>query len=159
MKKYLVHKSWWWKQQFLFLSEGLAVWRLSRNQFKPVLAETVQNYLARKLELLSSQSMYIGQQCGIWKIMGKAIFFVKGSLLTSVPVKALEAAEAGQKLQFFKYMSTIFLFGKTKFFEIFFHHNTIPVGFYWILTYIWSISLCKIAQLQESEMRPTGWTL
>ena len=35
--------------------------------------------------------------------MGKAIFFVK----------ALEAVEAGQKLQFFKYMSTIFFFGKT----------------------------------------------
>ena len=55
-------------------------------------------------------------------------------------------------------MSTIFFFGKTYFFEIFFYHNTIP-RFYWILTYIWSISLCKITQLQDSEMRPTGWTL
>ena len=36
---------------------------------------------------------------------------------------------------------------------------TLPVGFYLILTYIGSISLCKISQLQESEMRPTGWTL
>ena len=27
-----------------------------------------------------------------------------------------------------------------------------------IFTFIWSISLCKISQLQESEMRPTGWT-
>ena len=36
-----------------FLSEGLAIWRLSRNQFKPVWAET---YPARKLELLSPQN-------------------------------------------------------------------------------------------------------
>ena len=27
------------------------------------------------------------------------------------------------------------------------------------MTYIWSISLRKITQLQESEMRPTGWAL
>ena len=73
--------------------------------------------------------------------MGKAIFFGKGSSLTLVPVKALEAAEVGQKSPFFKYMSTIFLFGKTKFFEKFFHHDTIPIEFYWILTYIYSISL------------------
>ena len=59
-----------------FLSEGLAVWRLSRNQFKPVWAETVKNYPARKLELLSPRNRYICHQCGIWKIMGKAIFFV-----------------------------------------------------------------------------------
>ena len=52
-----------------------------------------------------------------------------------------------------------FLFSKTKFFYRLFYHNTIPVGFYWISTYICSISLCKIAQLQESEMRSTGWTL
>ena len=48
-----------------FLSEGLAVGRLSRNQFKPVLAETVKNYPVRKLEFLSPQSRYIGHQCGI----------------------------------------------------------------------------------------------
>ena len=72
--------------------------------------------------------------------------------------KALEAVEAKQKSPFFKYMSTTFFFGKTKLFERFFYHNTLPVGFYLILTYIWSISLCKISQLQESEMRPTGWT-
>ena len=58
----------------IFLSEGLAVWRLSRNHFKPVWAETVKNYPARKLELLTPQNRYIGHQCGIWKIMGKAIF-------------------------------------------------------------------------------------
>ena len=46
-----------------------------------------------------------------------------------------------------------------KFFESFFYYSTLPIGFYLILTYIWSISLCKISQLQESEMRPTAWTL
>ena len=46
------------KQQYLFLVEGL----LSSNQFKPVLAETVKNYPARKLELLSPKNRYI---CGI----------------------------------------------------------------------------------------------
>ena len=74
-------------------------------------------------------------------------------------MKALEVIETGQKSPFFKYMSTIFFFGKTKLFKSFFYHNTLPVGFCLILTYIWSISLCKISQLQESEMRPTGWTL
>ena len=44
-------------------------------------------------------------------------------------------------------------------FERSFYYNTKPVGFYWIITYMWSISLCQIAQLQESEMRPTSWTL
>ena len=33
--------------------------------------------------------------------MEKAIFVRKGFLLNKVPVKELEAAEAGQKLQFF----------------------------------------------------------
>ena len=60
-----------------FLSAGLAVWRLSRNQFKPVWAESVENYPSRKLELLIPHSSYIGHQCGVWKIMGKAIFFCK----------------------------------------------------------------------------------
>ena len=61
-----------------FLSECLADWRLSRSQFKPVWAETIKNYPARKLELPSPQNRYKGHQCDIWKIMGKAIFFVKG---------------------------------------------------------------------------------
>ena len=47
---------------------------LSRNQFKPVWAETVKNYPARKLEFLSPQNRYMGHQGSIWKIMGKAIF-------------------------------------------------------------------------------------
>ena len=55
-KKYLVQKSWWWKRQYIFLSEGLAVWRLSRNQFKPVWAETVKNYPPWKLEFLSPKN-------------------------------------------------------------------------------------------------------
>ena len=80
-----------------FLSEGLAVWR----------QKLLKNYSARKLELLSPQIRYIIHQCGIWKIMGKAIFFEKGYLSINVPVKVLEVVEAGQKLRFFKYMSTI----------------------------------------------------
>ena len=64
-----------------FLSEGLAVWRLSKPHFKSVWAETVKNYPARKLELICPQNKYIGYQYGIWKIMGNAIFFVKRFLL------------------------------------------------------------------------------
>ena len=79
-EKIFVQKSWWWKQQ-LFFFEGLAVWRLSRKQLKPVWAETVKNYPAQKLELLSPRNRYIGHQYGIWKIMGKAIFFVKKVLI------------------------------------------------------------------------------
>ena len=48
---------------------------------------------------------------------GQGYFFLqKGSLLIKVLVKALEAVEAGGKSPFFKYMSTIFFFGKTNFF-------------------------------------------
>ena len=112
-KNFSVQKSWWWKQQYLLLVEGLAVWRLSRNQFKPVWAETIKNYPAWKLELLSSQNRYIGHQCGIWQIMGEAIFFVKWSLLIKVLVKALDAVEDGRKSPFFKYLSIIFFYGKT----------------------------------------------
>ena len=112
------------------MSEDLAVWRLSRNPFKPVWAKTVNNYPARKLELLTPQIRYICHQCGILKIMGNAIFFVKGSWLILVPVKALETVEAGQKSLFFKYMKTIFFFCRTYFFERFLYHSTIPVGLY-----------------------------
>ena len=52
-----------------------------------------------------------------------------------------------------------FSFCQNIIFERFFYHNTIPVGFYCIFTYILHISLCKTTQLQESEMKPTGWTL
>ena len=90
---------------------------------------------------------------------GQGYLFCKRVFIDWSPVKELKAIEAGQKPPFFKYMYTIFFFGKTKFFESFFYYNTLPFGFYLILTYIWSISLCKISQLQESEMRPTGWTL
>ena len=100
--------------------EGLAVWRLSRKQFKPVWAETVENYPERKQGLLIPQNRYIGHQGGIWNLMGKAIFFVKVSLLIKVLVKALEVIEAGRKSPIFKYQLIIFFFGKTKFFERFF---------------------------------------
>ena len=90
---------------------------------------------------------------------GQGYLFCKRVFIDFSPVKALEAVEAGKKSPFFKCMSTIFFFCNTKFFERFFYQNTISVRFYWILTYIWSISLCKITQLQESEMWPTGWTL
>ena len=61
--------------------------------------------------------------------MGKAIFFVKQPSLIQILVKALEAVEDGQKSPCFKYLSIIFFFVKTKFFERFFYHNTTPVGF------------------------------
>ena len=51
---------------------------------------------------------------------GQGYIFVNGSLLIKVLVKALEAVEAGQKSPFFKYLSIIFFFVKTKFFERFF---------------------------------------
>ena len=41
------------------------------------------------------------------------LFCKRFFLLIYVPVKALEAVETGQKLPFFKYISTIFFFGKT----------------------------------------------
>ena len=47
------------------ISLGLDVWRLSRNQFQPVWAKTVENYPAQKLDLLSPQNRYIGHQGGI----------------------------------------------------------------------------------------------
>ena len=74
---------------------------------------------------------------------GQGYLFCKRVFNDLSPVKALEAVEAGQKSPFFKYMSTIFFFGKIYFFESFSWLNTLPVGFYLIWTYIWSISLCK----------------
>ena len=38
-------------------------------------------------------------------------------------------------------------------------YNTLPVGFIWILTYIWSVSSFKITQLKECDIRLTGWLL
>ena len=57
-----------------FLVEGLAVWRMSRNQFEPVWAEIVKIYSAQKLELLIPQNRYIGHQGGTWKLKGTPIF-------------------------------------------------------------------------------------
>ena len=82
----------------------------------------------------------VHRSMGHMKDNEQGFLFCKRVFIDSSLVKALEAVEAGQKSQFFKY-------------------NTQTVGFYLILTYIWYISLCKILQLQESEMRPTGWTL
>ena len=46
--------------------------------------------------------------------MGKAIFFVKGSLLIKVLVKVLEVVEAGQKNHSFSNTCQLFIFfGKT----------------------------------------------
>ena len=69
-------------------------WRNSKNQFKPVWEETVKNYPAQKLELLSPMT-------AIWKIIGKAIFFVKGYLFIQVLVKALEGVEFGGEITVF----------------------------------------------------------
>ena len=49
------------------------------------------------------------------KIVGKAIFFVKGSILIKVLVKDLEALEVGGKSPFFKYLSIIFFLAKLNF--------------------------------------------
>ena len=54
------------------MSESLVAWSISRNQFKPVWAETVENHPARKLELLSPHNR--GHQVDIWQIIGNAIF-------------------------------------------------------------------------------------
>ena len=52
--------------------------------------------------------------------MGKAIFFVKGSLLIKVLVKEIEAVEAGRNSPFFKDLSIIFFFLQNLLFEILF---------------------------------------
>ena len=71
----------------------------------------------------------------------------------------LEAVEAGQKIAIFQIHVNYFLFWQ----NLIFWKILLPQHYTcWIVlvfTYIWSISLFKIAQLQESEMRPTGWTL
>ena len=48
---------------------------------------------------------------------GQGYFLAKGSILNKVIVKAREAIEVGRKLPFFKYLSIVFFFGKTNFFE------------------------------------------
>ena len=78
--------------------------------------------------------------------MDKAIFLVKGSILIKVLVKALETVEVGGKLPFL--FLFIFSLAKLNLFKDSF--NT---------TMYLSNSLSKINQLQESEMKPTDWTL
>ena len=61
----------------------------------------------------------------------------------------------------FKHWKELKLGGRGELFffnQKFLLYITISVLFIWIWTYIWSVSLCKITQLQESEMRRTGWT-
>ena len=65
------------------------------------------------LKLLSPQKRYRDHQGGIWKIMGKAIFFVKGPILIKILVNALDALEVVWKSPLFKYLSIIFFFSKT----------------------------------------------
>ena len=82
------------KTTIFFLVEGLPVLRLSRNQPEPVRKETVKNSSAPKTG-------------DILKIMGKAIFFVKGGGLIKILVKALEVLEAlevGGGTPSFKYL-------------------------------------------------------
>ena len=74
-----------------------------------------QKFVKITLELLSSKVRYICHQGGIWKIMGKAIFLVKGPSLIQIIVKALEAIQVRGKSPFFKYLSMIVLFCKAFF--------------------------------------------
>ena len=151
----MVQKSWWWKQKYLFLSKVLAVPRPSRNQIKPVWAETVKKYSTRKLELLSPHNWYIGHQWGIWKIMGKD-FWWKGLSWFNFLSKRYRLG----KICLFSNTCQLFSFlTKLNFLKDYFTTTHICwIFFFYFFTYIWSFSLCKITQLQESEMRPTGWT-
>ena len=64
-KKYSLKKIMMMVTIIIFLVEGLAVWRMNGTQSKPVGEETVKNYSARTLKLLSPQNRYIGHQGGI----------------------------------------------------------------------------------------------
>ena len=95
-------------QTFFFFGEGLTVWGKSWNQFKPVKAETVENYPERKLELLSPTNRYIGHQGDIIKLLGQAIFFVKGPLLIKILFQVLVAVEV-KKVAVFQIPQFIFV--------------------------------------------------
>ena len=90
--------------------EGLAVWRISRNQFKPVWAEIAKNYPARKLELHIPQNWFIGQG-GIWKIKIIPIFFRKGFIWFEVVFKHWKGLKLVVNLPVLDYHKKI-LFGK-----------------------------------------------
>ena len=53
----------------------------------------MENYPERKLELLSPTNRYIGHQGDIIKLLGQAIFFVKGPLLIKILFQVLVAVE------------------------------------------------------------------
>ena len=59
--------------------------------------------------MLSPQHRYIGHQRGIWKIMGKAIFFEKGSLLIYVPVMQYRPLKLGKNWRFSNTCQLFFL--------------------------------------------------
>ena len=66
---------------FFWRSKFLRHCSFKQNQCEPVWAETVNNYPALKLELLSPQNRYICHQGGVWKINGTPIFVYRKGLL------------------------------------------------------------------------------
>ena len=75
-------------------------------------------------------------------------------------IEALERFEVGVKITVFLYFFyKRFSFWENIIFNRFFPYKTKPVGFIWIWTKIRSFLLCKITQLEEIEMKLTGWTL
>ena len=95
---------------------------------------------------------------GIGTISDIVIFLKKMPFLILSTVQALERVEVGGKIADFQITECFSFFLPNKFFETFLQYNAIPAGFNWILTNIWSISFLKTIQLQETEMRRTGWT-
>ena len=90
---------------------------------------------------------------------GQSYLFCKGVFIDLGFCKSVRGRWSWAKIAIFQIHANYFFFGKTLVFERFFYHNTIPVGFYRIFTYIWFISLWKFTQLQENKIRLTGWTL
>ena len=118
-----------------FLVEGLAVWRISRNQFEPVWAETINIYSARKLEFLIPQNRYIGRQGGTWKIRAHLFLLREGPFKFEALFKHWEGLKLEVKLPFFSFSllrRKIFFLGKTKFLWFFFLYKNIPVEYIWI---------------------------
>jgi hypothetical protein len=104
---------------FLF---WLKVW-LSRNQFEPVCSSSDEN--PSKLPCTETGIAQLSIQVHSsprrhMKDNGQGYLFCKTTFIDLNLVKAVEAVEDGQKSPFFKYLSIIFFFVKTKFFERFF---------------------------------------
>ena len=70
-------------------------WRFGclKDEQKPIWAETVYNYPAKKLELVSPQNRYKGHQGEKWKLKSTPFFFKKRFLLMLSLVEALERVE------------------------------------------------------------------